>query len=178
MFKDLFVREGYVLDHCYDWTFEEIVGTGHKAKPKGKKILKKNQRSVFQPLPLDDRIGAEHEQDDKNRTDGKSGGKNERKSGGSGRKKSSSSNGSPIRKVQKSDSVQALRSPLNHPSVANDKQQKYRGDVTEKMNKTDATSLGQADSTDWKGQRTPSPKKKAGGRWTNGKSSGSGKPYF
>ena len=176
MFKDLFVREGFVLDHCYDWTFEEIVGTGHKAKPKGKKILKKNQRSVFQPLPLDDRIGAEHEQDDKNRTDGKSGGKNERKSGG--RKKSSSSNGSPIRKVQKSDSVQALRSPLNHPSVANDKQQKYRGDVTEKMNKTDATSLGQADSTDWKGQRTPSPKKKAGGRWTNGKSSGSGKPYF
>ena len=39
LFKDLFVRKGYQLDHQYDWNDKTITESGHAAKPKGLKTI-------------------------------------------------------------------------------------------------------------------------------------------
>ena len=50
LFKDLFVREGFTLDHQFDWNNVSVTGTGHKARPKGRKVPKGEQVSVLQPV--------------------------------------------------------------------------------------------------------------------------------
>jgi serine/threonine protein kinase len=153
LFKDLFVREGYVLDHRYDWTYDEITGTGHKARPKGKKIPKGEQDSVFQPLPPSFVVPV-----------GDTGGKKGHARGN--RKGSESEQVFGTSPPRKGDSVKVLRSPLNHPNVGVTEFDKR---VSNKMETSPKKTVGVA------GQQAAN--NKGGARWSNGKS-GRGKPYF
>ena len=44
------MREGFTLDHQFDWNNVSVTGTGHKARPKGRKVPKGEQVSVLQPV--------------------------------------------------------------------------------------------------------------------------------
>jgi serine/threonine protein kinase len=122
IFKDLFIKNGYHIDHKFDWNNKSITESGHEKKPKGRRVPKKEQESVFRPPQEKIVVG------------GSGGGG----SGGGGVNRREKTNRginkhprlSPVKTI---DSVSPLRSPMNHPTVADSHQQVHRGDVSHRM---------------------------------------------
>ena len=94
---------GFHIDHKVDWTNKTITDTGFEPRPKGRKVPKHEQESAFrEPRNKDGTPSAVR--------------------GGMFKNGESSL-------VRTIDSTSPLRSPLNHPHVANDEQQVRRGRV-------------------------------------------------